>query len=392
MLACFAKLIFRTFLFLVVLLAAIIVLPGLPPHIEFEYTPRPMFVPFEGVLTPNKVLDNAELLFKGAILGPESLVVDGKAIYTGLDTGEIIKIQDGKFSTVARLGRPAGMRLSKSGESLFVADFTAGISKVNIKTGAVQVIAPKSVAVDGKPSEFPDDLDVDSNGIIYYSDATSYGYLGAFIFELLGAPSGRIIKFDPVTKSSSVIDDKLHFANGVQLTPDESSLLYCETLKHRILRHHLKGNNAGKTEVFTKLPGSCDNIRVTSRGTYYVGIVTANFRDEDAYLGESPWLRKLILRTLSLVKLIAGKVGEIYKNSLSEDILSGEILIKFGIDNYQSYGLAVELDENGVIINSYHSPTGKVGMFSDVMEHGEYLYLGGYHNPYLARVPLHKLR
>lgn len=46
----------------------------------------------------------------------------------------------------------------------------------------------------------------------------------------------RLLRYDPVTKTNTVLMDRLHFANGVALAADESYILVAETFKFRIMR------------------------------------------------------------------------------------------------------------------------------------------------------------
>ena len=45
------------------------------------------------------------------------------------------------------------------------------------------------------------------------------------MYELLAAPSGRVLKYDVASNSSKVIMDELSFANGIVLSPDEDYIL-----------------------------------------------------------------------------------------------------------------------------------------------------------------------
>ena len=45
------------------------------------------------------------------------------------------------------------------------------------------------------------------------------------MYELMAAPSGRVLKYDVASNSSKVLMDELSFANGIVLSPDEDFLL-----------------------------------------------------------------------------------------------------------------------------------------------------------------------
>ena len=45
------------------------------------------------------------------------------------------------------------------------------------------------------------------------------------MYEILAAPSGRVLKYDVATNTSKVIMDNLSFANGIVLSPNEDFIL-----------------------------------------------------------------------------------------------------------------------------------------------------------------------
>ncbi len=55
--------------------------------------------------------------------------------------------------------------------------------------------------------------------------------------------------YDPRDQSTAVVTEGIWFANGVALSGDESFLVISETFGCRLLRHWLKGERAGTTEV-----------------------------------------------------------------------------------------------------------------------------------------------
>jgi hypothetical protein len=68
----------------------------------------------EGKLTPNDILDRAELVIEGKFVGPESLAIRGDDVFTGVEGGEIIKVDiKGKWKSVAKIGGDCRMHLEK---------------------------------------------------------------------------------------------------------------------------------------------------------------------------------------------------------------------------------------------------------------------------------------
>jgi len=81
-----------------------------------------------------------------------------------------------------------------------------------------------------------DDIDIDKAGTIYFSDASLNADFNNPFPELMGDPTGRVIKFDPKTKKTEILMDGISFANGVQLSKKEDFLVVCETGRSRVLK------------------------------------------------------------------------------------------------------------------------------------------------------------
>jgi len=66
-------------------------------------------LPLEGVLAPNSVLDKAEEIeLDQSIIGPESVAIRGDELFTGISGGELVKIKNGKVTTITRIGKTCG--------------------------------------------------------------------------------------------------------------------------------------------------------------------------------------------------------------------------------------------------------------------------------------------
>lgn len=83
---------------------------------------------------------------------------------------------------------------------------------------------------EGLKFKLADAADVAEDGMIYLTDA-SYKYkLKDFIWDFLeGKPHGRLLSYDPATKQTKVLLRDLYFANGIAVSPDQSSVVFCET-------------------------------------------------------------------------------------------------------------------------------------------------------------------
>lgn len=202
----------------------------------------------------------------------------------------------------------------------------------------------------------------------------------------------RLLHYDPKTNTSKVLVDRLHFANGVQLSPKEDFVLVSETLNSRILKYHLTGPKKGKTEVFVdNLPGGADNIRSNGRGGYWVGICAPIPPKQVAkhnIVTGYPTVRKVFARVVHLIRQGLGLLD----GFLDSDLLKMTIYKLAHMSPYATLtnptGLVLELDSDGKIIRSLHSPDGQVPFISEALEHNGYLYLGSPWNNFLGKLKL----
>ena len=215
----------------------------------------------------------------------------------GYENG-VIKNTDGIFSNTK--GRPLGMAFDAEG-NLIIADAIQGLISIDIN-GKINILSRKSDS-DDIPLNFVDDLDIASDGKIYFSDASSkYGY-GSDRLELFEhTPNGRLLVYDPITQKTTTLLSGLYFANGVALSSDESFVLVNETLMYRIQKYWLKGDKAGTSEIFIEnLPGFPDNVSSNEEGIFWVALFNPrnNFVEMSS---NKPFLRKIVLRLPELLQ------------------------------------------------------------------------------------------
>ncbi|CAH2064391.1 unnamed protein product [Thlaspi arvense] len=180
---------------------------------------------------------------------------------------------------------------------------------------------------EGVRFKLTDAVAVGDNGVLYFTDA-SYKYdLHQNGFDILeGKPHGRLLSFDPTTRTTRVLLRDLYFANGVSMSPDQTHLVFCETSvysfslismiislciessSHCALNHHLTLSsswcvprrrcskyyiNEERVELFIQdLPGYPDNIRYDGDGHYWIALpsgVTTLWKLSMMF----PFLRKL---------------------------------------------------------------------------------------------------
>uniref|UniRef100_A0A1B6HU41 Strictosidine synthase conserved region domain-containing protein n=1 Tax=Homalodisca liturata TaxID=320908 RepID=A0A1B6HU41_9HEMI len=377
------------------------VVPGLPPYVEFEAFSIAPSVPLEGYLTLNSRLNGAERLFKGQIHGPEDLKVHNGQLYTTLHGGHVVRIVNDKIEPIVKFGqqcegfheedicgRPLGLAFDKNG-MLYVADAYFGIFKVDPSTGKSVKLVSMNDTIEGKKPRLPNGIAVGSDGSVYWTDSSTSHSLHDGLFITLASGNGRLLKYSPSTKSNTVLLDKIHFANGVALSDDESFLVICETISHRLLRYHLRGPQAGQSEVFLDgLPGTPDNIHPDGKGGFVVSLLLA--RDSDspsliATLGPYPLLRKLIARVMFLVQAAVKLLRDLYPVKLLKK--SAHIIGHF--ESLPAPSLVrvtvLFLTREGKVSRALFATDGLTGV-SDCVQFGDYYYLGSPFNHFLARV------
>jgi sugar lactone lactonase YvrE len=294
----------RLVLILVLLLALVVVyLLFWPVPISPQAWTPPTAPPLTGPYQQNAALRETERLslgtgspLPGAGFAPEDVALDATArIYTGLDDGRIMRLQadgTGAQNFANTHGRPLGLAFDAGG-NLIVADAIKGLLSV-APDGAVTVL---TTAADGVPFKCTNDLDVAADGTIYFTDATSKYSLADFTADLVEhGPNGRFFAYDPKTKTTRTLLGNLSFANGVAVSPDQSFVLVVETGAYRVHRFWLKGEKAGRAEIFIdNLPGFPDGIMSNGKDEFWLALVTPRDAALDLLLPH-PFLRKAIVR------------------------------------------------------------------------------------------------
>lgn len=277
----------------------LLLLPG--PIDPVAWNP-PADAGFVGAFARNDRLAALDTLPLQGWTGPEDATEgpDG-TVYLPTHEGAVLALGPGTDlpREVARPGgRVLGLQWDPVGDRLLLADAYRGLLEADVETGAVRVLAD---AADGVPIRYADHLDVDPQGRIWFSDAsTKYGaqdHGGTWAASLLDVMEhgghGRLLVHDPATGETRVALDGLQFANGVAVSHDGRAVLVVETGSYRVLRLPIEG---GRPAVFIdNLPGFPDNLRRGREGRYWLGLISGRSVPLDA-LAPYPRLRALVQR------------------------------------------------------------------------------------------------
>jgi sugar lactone lactonase YvrE len=321
------------------------------------YTP-PEGPGFTGVYATNEALLEAETIPLQFSQGPEDVAVDASGrIYGGLHDGRIVRIlMDSTQEVFATIegGRPLGLHFDAAG-NLIVADAWKGLLSFDTE-GAMTVLSTEE---GGVPFAFADDLDIASDGKIYFSDASFTYNQPDYRLDLLEARgNGRLLVFDPATGETTKLLGNLYFANGIALSQNEDFVLVNETGRYRVTRYWLKGEKAGTSDIFIdNLPGFPDGISANRKGTFWLAIPSPRNPKMDG-LHPKPWAKALVSKLPTFLQPSAIHMG-----------------------------LVIALDEEGQVIRTLQDPRGdNVYMITSAEQVGDMLYLGSLEAPQVARV------
>ncbi|XP_010906109.3 protein STRICTOSIDINE SYNTHASE-LIKE 13 [Elaeis guineensis] len=277
------------------------------------------------------------LEFVDEVFGPESIEFDleGRGPYTGLADGRVVRwmgesigwqtfavvnpnwsekvCANGVDSTTSKqhknekfCGRPLGLRFNQKTRELYIADAYFGLMVVGSNGG---IATPLATHAQGRPILFANDLDVHSNGSIFFTDTSMrYHRKDHFIIMLEGEATGKLLRYDPVSKTTHIVLRGLAFPNGVQISKDQEFLLFTETTNCRIMRYWLQGHKTGQLEVFADLPGFPDNIRMNEKGQFWVAIDCCRTPIQEVF-SRNPWLRRIYFRLPLKMNFLARLVG-----------------------------------------------------------------------------------
>ena len=343
-----------------VLLAALIVtwlaMPSPIGSLAWIPSPAPAL---DGAYRINSRLAASETLYAGKVIGPEDIAFDKDgAVWSGLADGRIVRFDgDNVVDVINTGGRPLGLEFGADG-FLYVADARKGLLRIDLEKKAIDVLVNTA---EGYPMKCVNDVVIASDGTVYFTDSSAVWTLDQFTEDILDQrPTGRVLSYNPTTKTTTVLAREILFANGLALLPDESALIVAETGRYRLWKLWLRGDRRNLKEVIIEnLPGFPDNLQLSPRGTLWVALYSSRKRLLDM-IHPYPWFKDA---TASLPPSLRPKPSK--------------------------WGFVVELTTDGVPVRSLQDPDGdKVPLISAAKERDGYLWLGNLDKPHLSRLKL----
>ncbi|MEL6863734.1 MAG: SMP-30/gluconolactonase/LRE family protein [Bacteroidota bacterium] len=298
-----------------------------------------------GDYAPNNRLAKLQHRFNGQCHHCEDIAVDSAGyVYGGSVEGAIIRLKGEERTILAETGgRPLGLDFDTLG-NLWIADADKGLLRLS-PDGQIQ---SHSTTHGKRPFLFADDLEIASDGMIYFSDASDRFGFHKFTLELLEhQPNGRLLSYNPSSGETQLLLDQLYFANGIAVSHDGRFVLVNETGKYRVSRYWLKGPKKGQQDIFIdNLPGYPDGISQGANGIFWLTLISPRRASLDQIM-DKPFLRKIIVRLPKSLRPAP-----------------------------ERYGFILGLDQNGQIKYNLQDPNGKYAQISSVQQFGDKLYLG----------------
>ena len=319
----------------------------------------------------NDRLRPVEAIGLDRIDGPEDVILDADDnLYAGNRTGDIVRFLAPDYSrheVFAHVGgRPLGMAFAADGAlicciggmGLYAVHPDRTIEKLTDETDRSLFSV-----IDDSRLRLADDLDIAPDGRIFFSEATIRYEMHEWpVDSLESRGNGRIICFDPATRTTRTVLKNLVFPNGICMTHDGVSFLFAETWAGRISRYWFDGPKKGRTEaVIPDLPGYPDNINRASDGTYWLALVGMRTPSMDLAL-RMPGFRRRMARRIAPDEWL-------YPNINS--------------------GCVIRFDEHGTVLETLWDLGGESHpMITSMREHKGHLYIGGILNNRIGRLKI----
>lgn len=185
--------------------------------------------------------------------------------------------------------------------------------------------------------------------------------------------------------------DKLWFANGVALSPDEDFVVVAESHSSKLMRVWLKDEKKGQVDVFYDgLPGAPDNL---SSDEYGIWVPIATVADESHpmvphLIAPYPTARKVIARLYELIRMPFEFISSVYPNRVTNFVcreFGSMDMIAHIVPGKRSI---IRIDWEGNVIRSYHGSDKSSGLITHAVKDGAYILMGSVVNDYMSRIKI----
>lgn len=331
--------------------------------------PAPTPPGYTGAHALNTRLANLHTIDIGSEFGPEHIAIGpDNRLYTAMTSGDLVRmdLDGGNQQVFANTGgRVLGFDFDSKG-LMIAADAMKGLIAI---AGDGRVTLLGDHVSPGDPIGYANSLVVAPDGTIYFTDSSTrfsparYGdTLEASVLDIMEqSATGRVLAYDPASRTTRIVAHGLSFANGIVLLGDGHTLFVSETGRYRIWRIDghardldIESGSPQAGIVLDNLPGYPDNLMRGRDGRIWVGLFRPRNPAADSLAG-SPFMRKILLR-----------------------------LPRFLLPAGQRYGHVFAIDGNGQVTEDLQDPTGAYPETTGATETADRLYIHSLHAPVLA--------
>ncbi len=318
---------------------------------------------YSGPHAANDKLAHLNVISLGNEAGPEHIVLarDGK-LYAAVAGGRVLRMNpDGTAQEVFAEtgGRVLGFDFDAAG-NLIAADAIKGLLAI----GPDRRITLLVDRIGGDPIRYADAVVVARTGKVYFTDASGRfspaqwgSTFDAAVLDILEqAMTGRVLEYDPASKSTRVVAKGFSFANGLALSRDERSLFVAETGRFRVWKIDTAAADLSvdrpssrATILLDNLPGYPDNLMRGLDGRIWLGFTGPRSPKVDA-MSDKPFLREMTLRLPRALWPLPRKYGHVFA-----------------------------FTEDGTVVADLQDPTGNYPQTTGVTETPDRLYVQNLH-------------
>lgn len=324
-----------------------------------------------GALRENNALADAQTVMLGAEIAGEGLAVDQEGrVYFGTRDGRVGRLVPGDehdawlIEDLAKISDAPIMGLQWIDEHTLGLAANAGLLALDTQN---LVVTSLSTGSPVRPFGFVNDLATAPDNTVYFTDSsTRWGHSSdspGYLYDMLeNRPHGMLYAWDPVTRQTEVIADRLYYPNGIVVMPDGQSVLVSETFRYAIQRIWINGPRRGEIEVFAdNLPGMPDGMQLDADGRLYI-----------AMLGQRSGLLRAVRAQPIWTKLIVKLPGWLRP------------------DGGRTTGFVLVMDvETRTVLDTYHDGDGALNYVSSVaLDPDGRLWFGSTYGAYAARLDL----
>ncbi len=264
----------------------------------------------------------------------------------GLADGRIVRVDPatGTTETLAKTsGRPLGLEICSDGRIL-ICDSPTGLFRLDPVSGALELLVER---FEGRRLIFCSNAVIARDGTIYFSTSSSRYPFTHYLRDIVEhIPSGQLFRRRPDGRVELLLD-KLFFANGLALAPDESWIVIAETNAQQLRRLWLSGASAGQSDIFANIAGFPDNMSVSPDGLVWVAIASP----------DTPVRAKLHAAPL-LVRRIVARLPDSLR------------------PKPERIGWLMAYDAAGNVVHDFRWTDGTYAMFTGVVQRNGIVYIG----------------